>query len=602
MRSPFAALAAILLIALPALFAQNPATRLKAPARGRSAAQRMEAIRPTIPTADRHQPGKVFLEFANRLEKQADSPVQILVGNVQFRKGNMFMYCDSARFDETTSTLNAFNNVRMVQGDTLFVYGDELYYDGVRELAELRAYYGHKVKLINRDVSLTTDVFFYDMAQGVGYYETGGTLRDKQNTLRSLQGYYYPSSKDAYFFFNVELTGPRRGDTLRMFTDSLTYNTATNIARLIAPTRIINKDGEINSSRGSYDTRTGLADLLSRSTVHTRRGNTLTGDTLIYDRSKGYGEAFGNMVLTDSARQSAIRGNYGFYNENTDSAFVTGRALALEYSKGDTLYVHADTIVAYMEPDSMRVSNFYRGVRFYRSDVQGLCDSLSIVERDSILYMYYHPVMWYGNKQLAGNVAYLHVNDSTADWARLPEAGIMAEHIAEDCYNQLSGSDITVWMADTTVSRMYIEGNVQVIMFPMEQDSTYNKFNFTESSYLDARFTDGDIDTLRMWPQTSGKVTPLYLAKKSSYFLPKFRWYEPLRPQGPEDVFIQPEEMSELKGNPLGKMRPDATTVRGTPTGRPAPKQPEAAPVTTDETEATEPTEPTEIPNQPENE
>ena len=115
------------------------------------------------------------------------------------------------------------------------------------------------MRLINRDVSLTTDVFFYDLAQDVGYYETGGTLSDKQNTLNSLQGFYYPATKDAFFYLNVDLMGPRQNDTLRMYTDSLTYNTDTRVAQLMCPTLIINKDGEITSSSGFYDTNTGVA-------------------------------------------------------------------------------------------------------------------------------------------------------------------------------------------------------------------------------------------------------------------------------------------------------------------------------------------------------
>ena len=124
------------------------------------------------------------------------------------------------------------------------------------------------------------------MAADVGYYETGGTLTDKQNTLRSLQGFYYPATKDAFFYLNVDLTGPRENDTLKMFTDSLTYNTATNTAQLMCQTLIVNKDGEINSSSGFYDTKQGLADLYDRSRIHTRRGNYLTGDTLFYDRER----------------------------------------------------------------------------------------------------------------------------------------------------------------------------------------------------------------------------------------------------------------------------------------------------------------------------
>lgn len=535
-------------------------------------------IKPSIPQADRYEPGKVFLERADRLnfDQARDSDTQILVGNVMFRKGGMFMYCDSARFNERNSSFDAFGNVKMEQGDTLFVYSDELYYSGDIELAELRAYPGKKVRLINRDVSLTTDVFFYDLALDVGYYNTGGTLRDKENTLRSIQGYYYPNTKNAFFYLNVDLTGPRDNDTLRMYTDSLTYNTATHIARLMCRTLIVNKDGEINSSSGFYDTSSGIADLYSRSTVHTRRGNTLTGDTLFYDRSRGYGEAFGNMILTDSARQSELRGNYGYYNEITDSSFVTGEALAMEYSKADTLYLHGDTITAYMLPDSTRITNAYYKVRFFRNDIQGLSDSMSIVERDSVLYMYYSPILWNGDKQIAGNVIYVHFNDSTADWARLPETGLVSQFVGEDCYNQLTGADMTAWLNDTTITRLYVEGNVQAIMFPMENDSTYNKFSFTESSYLDAYFNGQDVERMVMWPTTTGRITPLYLAKRSDYYLTRFRWYESLRPLAPDEVFDYPPEMEQLKTQQaLGPVRPDAFKTRATATGRPKPLMPQ---------------------------
>lgn len=578
-QSPVIALLAVALITLPAMLAQAPKDKpAAAPAPKSAPAPRKSVIRPTIPAANRHEPGKVFLERAERLmyDQMRDSDVQVLVGNVMFRKGDMFMYCDSARFNEKTSSLDAFNNVHMEQGDTLFVYGDELYYNGLEELAELRAYPGGKVRLINRDVSLTTDVFFYDMAREVGYYETGGTLTDKQNILKSLQGYYYPATKDAFFYLNVDLTGPRPNDTLRMFTDSLTYNTATNIAQLMCPTLIVSKDGEINSSSGFYDTKLGMADLYDRSRVHTRRGNYLTGDTLFYDREKGYGEAFGNMVLTDSARRSELRGDYGFYNELTDSAFVTGNAVAMEYSKTDTLYLHGDTIRAYMLEDSTKVTDAYHRVRFFRNDIQGLCDSLSIVERDSILYMYYHPVVWNGDNQIVGNVIYLHFNDSTTDWARLPEKAMVSQHVGEDCYNQLTGDDMTTWFNDSTIRRLYVEGSVQQIMFPMENDSTYNKFVFSESSYMDAYFNGNDIEHLIMWPETTGKATPLYLAKRSAYYLPAFRWFGPLRPMSPDEIFDYPPEMDDLKSMQFfGKVRPDAYTVRGMATGHPKPQEPQ---------------------------
>lgn len=513
---------------------------------------------PTIPGADRGQADKVFLEHADVLHYDKQPSVdsmeveqyQVLTGNVKMRKGGMFMYCDSAYFYEDSNSMDAFGNVRMEQGDTLFVYADELNYDGETELAVLYANPGKKVRLINRDVKLETDIFNYDMAQDVGYYAVGGELTDKQNKLTSLEGEYHPQTKYAYFNFDVHLTSRQKNDVLYINTDSLIYNTQTHIAELVAPSEIINSDGTIYSSLGIYNTDTGVADLYKRSLVVTKRGSTLTGDTLFYDRVKQYGEAFGNMVLTDSVRQSSLHGDYGYYDEARDSVFVTGRALAKEYSKGDTLYLHGDTITAYVDlADSTKVTNAYHRVRFYRVDLQGLCDSLSMTERDSILYMYRHPIVWSGKRQIFGNVINVHVNDSTVDWARLPQSGLMAEHIAEDCYNQLSGTDMTVWFNDSTVRRLYVEGNVELIMFPMESDSTYNKFVYVESSYMDSYFNDNAIESIHFWPETTSKVTPLYLAKRNSYFLPKFRWYEDIRPFSPADVFIVPEGMDELMKN-----------------------------------------------------
>ena len=541
------AVACVLSILVPTILFASSGRVAQTPARND------KVIKPQIPTADHSQPGKVFLEHADllRFEQKygvgAEGQYQVLTGNVRLRKEGMFMYCDSAYLYEVTNSVEAFGNVRMEQGDTLFVFADYLDYDGLTEEAVLYAEFGKKVRLRNRDVTLTTDIFHYDMVNEVGFYDVGGTLRDKQNELTSLEGEYYPRTKDAYFNYDVHLTSHQKDDTLYINTDSLEYNTATHIAMLVSKSEIINSDGVIYTSYGVYNTDTEVADLYKRSLVHTRRGNTLTGDTLFYDRHKQFGRAFGNMILTDSTRQSSLSGDYGFYDELRDSAFVTGRALAKEYSKGDTLYLHGDTIVAYIDlADSTKVTDVYHKVRFYRYDIQGLCDSLSMTERDSIMHMYRHPIVWSGTRQIFGNQINVHLADSTADWARLPLTGMMAEHIAEDCYNQMSGLDMTVWFADTTVRRLYVEGNVQLNGFPMENDSTYNKFVYVESSYMDAYFKDNKIERINFWPETSTKITPLYLAKRNSYFLPKFKWFEFIRPKSPEDVFVIPEEMVDL--------------------------------------------------------
>lgn len=517
------------------------------------------AIKPTIPSANRHTEGRVFLERADKLlmDEKVSTEYQVLIGNVQFRKGDMFMFCDSAHFYEASSSLNAFGNVRMEQGDTLFVYADELDYNGADELA---TFYGddiNPVRLINKDVELETYTFYYDIASNIGYYDNEGKITDAENQLTSGYGQYSPDTKDAEFREHVVLNDIEEKD-FRMTTETLLYNTGTHIARIVSPTTIVTDSATVYSSNGIYNTDMGFSELFDRSLIVTEGGSTLTGDTIYYDQKAGFGEAFGNMVLTDSVRQTMLEGNYGCYFEKQDSAFATNRARILEYSKGDTLYMHGDTIRSYvLHDDSTHVMTAYPRVRFWRVDIQGLCDSLSFMERDSTLYMHRHPIVWNEARQIFGNVIYVHFNDSTVDWAKLPEFGFTAEHVGEEFYNQLSGKEMLATFVDGNMRRLDVSGNVEVVMLPEESDSTINKIVNSESSFLTADFSAGpmQVERIKMWPEVTGTATPLYLAKKSIFYLSNFQWYEALRPKDKDDIFNIPPEMEALLNEPDPSVR-----------------------------------------------
>lgn len=530
-------------------------------------------IRPQIPTADREVKNRVFLERADVLHKQTADSFMVLTGDVQFSKGGMMMYCDSAHYYPETESLDAFGHVRMEQGDTLFVNGDSLIYDGIRELAKL---YGSPASLIDRnastgaEVKLLSDTIFYDMVSDIGYYESGGTLIDDKNNLKSIYGEYVPSEKEAHFSDYVELRSVTdANDTIKIYAQSLVYNTVTHDALLDSESEIINKSDTIFTSNGIYNTDTEVASLFDRSLVRMGRGTTLTGDTLFYDKTAGYGWARGHMELIDSARQSSLSGDYGYYDQIADSCYVTGRALCKEYSQGDTLYMHgreifsfarvdsivypADTLAGtpeYFEADTNHVIVCHPRVRFYRSDMQGVCDSLRFEERDSMLYMLRHPIVWSDERQIFGNEIQLHMGDSTIEYARLPKFAFTAQQIEGDYFDQLSGKEMVAYFTDGQLSHLDVNGNVEAIMMPMENDSTYNKVINVASSFLSADFVDQKIDRMKMWPETSGTVTPLYLAKKSLFRLSKFRWFVGIRPNSPLDVFIVPEEMEALMQEP----------------------------------------------------
>lgn len=498
-------------------------------------------IKPQVPKADRNQKNKVFLEYADELlaDENLTPDFQVLRGNVKFRKEGMLMYCDSAYFYGNTDSFDAFGNVKMEQGDTLFVYADELYYNGIEEFAKLR----NNVKLENRNVTLFTDSLDYDMVDNLGYYFEGGKIVDEQNELSSVYGQYEPDTKNAEFLYDVDLVNEK----YVMHTDTLHYNTNSKIANIVGYTTIVSDSNIIYTSKGWYNTSEEKASLYNRSLIVGKNNEKLTGDTVFYDRNLGYGEAFGRMELTDSVHSTILDGDYGYHNEKENYSFATKRARAREFSNSDTLYLHGDTIKTYLDSDSMRIMTVSPKVRFYRVDLQGVCDSMAMEERDSVLRMFKHPIIWSEARQIFGNRIDVHFNDSTVDYAELPNSAFVAEHLGEIYYNQLAGKKMKAYFIDGEMRKLDVDGNAMVLMLPMENDSTYNKYVTVEGSFLTMWLKPKqEVEKINMWPQPTGRAVPLYLAKKKQLYLPGFQWYDAIRPKNPEDIYVIPKEMLEL--------------------------------------------------------
>lgn len=331
-----------------------------------------QPIKPTVPDANRYQEDKVFLEKADSLFRPPhDSEErQIVKGNVVFRQGGMWMYCDSAYYFPQRNSMDAFGHVEMRQGDTLFVYADKLFYDGGERHAILTSGPSRNdVTLKDPKVTLTTDSLDYDLNSEIGWYTRGGKLQDDINELTSVYGEYSPATKLARFENDVVLVNTKDG--YKMFTNELDYNTGTHIATINTETRIEGANDTILTTSGRYNTQTDNAVLTSRSTILHRDSSmnvvTLEGDSIIYDKASRVSRAYmfrdkmknpQPMVLTDTARKMKLIGGYGEYDDSLRRAYSTDYPLLIEFSRPDTLFLRADTIltsirVEYVWPDSL---------------------------------------------------------------------------------------------------------------------------------------------------------------------------------------------------------------------------------------------------------
>lgn len=469
-------------------------------------------------------------------EAQADKllrpDVQVLIGSVKLRHDSMYMYCDSALIYEKTNSVEAFSNVRMEQGDTLFIYGDYLNYNGETQLAMLR----ENVKLINRKTILTTDSLNYDRLYNLGYYFEGGTLTDEENILTSDWGEYSPATKIAVFNHEVKLANPR----FTLYSDTLKYSTDSKIATILGPSNIVNEKNHIYSERGFYNTAKDQAQLLDRS-VLTNEGKKLVADSLFYDRKTGYGEAFYNVVMNDTINKNMLTGDYCFYNELTESALATQRAVAIDYSQGDSLFMHADTLKMnsyFVKTDSAyREMKAYHKVRIFRKDIQGVCDSLLFSSKDSCLRMYHDPIIWNEKQQLLGEEINVYMNDSTIDWAHIINQALTVEQKDSIHYNQISGKEIKAYFQGGEARKIDVIGNVLVIYYPEEKDSTMIGMNTSETSLLNLHLMNRKMEKMVMSPKSNGTLYPMDQIPVDKMKLPTFVWFDYIRPQNKDDIF-----------------------------------------------------------------
>ena len=497
-----------------------------APPDSLKAADSLQVMTDTVPP----KKTKVYLIHSNTLsfDKAVKPDAQILNGDVCFRHDSSYMYCDSAYFFEQTNSLEAFSNVRMEQGDTLFVYGDYLFYDGNTQVAYLR----ENVRMENGQVTLFTDSLNYERIPNIGYYFEGGLIVDSLNQLSSFYGQYSPETKLAVFNDSVQVENP----DFTLYSDTLHYDTESKVATILGPSVIVSDSGTIHTSRGWYDTVNNTSLLLDQSQVESGE-KILIGDSIFYNRDTGMGEVYGNMSLIDTAQHVTLQGEYGYYNEQTGYAFATDSARFLEYSQGDTLFLHADTLQMVTVDSVYREIKAYYGVRFYRIDMQGVCDSMQFNTRDSVLYMYTEPVLWNEQYQLYGDTIAIYMNDSTIEYAHVIQFAFAAQHVDSSYYNQLKGNDLKAYFEGQAVHQIDVAGNAESIFYPLEKDGAKVWMNETKSGFLTIWVKDNKLDKLKIWPSPVGSMTPIPDLKPDQKMLKDFYWFDYLRPKNRDDIY-----------------------------------------------------------------
>ena len=449
---------------------------------------------------------------------------QLCKGNVQFKQGNMFMDCDSARFYDKVNKIEAFGDIYIRQQDTLDLHGDYLEYNGDSRLATIKK----DVILSDGNMTLRTQQLNYDMINKVGYYSSGGHIDNGEDQLYSIRGTYFSRSKDVHFRDSVRLNNP---DYI-MVSDTLQYNTISKTATFLGPTYIYSEENTIFCNYGWYNTKTETSQFSQGARIE-GKSNRLLADSMVYERLLGFGEAFGNIHFTDTSEKMSIFGQYGRYLRLQKETLIAGSPQAIKNIDGDSLFFKADTFIDYADTvnSQKRLLVAFHSVRMYKSDIQAYSDSLAYNFSDSSIGFFQEPVIWTDSNQITGDTVIVFRNKLGIKYMDVIDKGLVIEKDRNGLFNQISGRYIKANFDEGRLDNIFVDGNAQSIYYALEDSTKYSGVNEVFCGNMMINLDSNRVRTIKFMDQPKAIFYPLEKFPETKSKVPGFNWKNALKPQ-----------------------------------------------------------------------
>jgi len=401
-------------------------------------------------------------DFTERNENEVPGAV-VLTGNVQIFHDGVRITCNKAYHFTDENYIKLFGNVKMNQGDSLFMDSRYAEYNGDRKFA----YATGSVVMRSPEMTLTTDTINLDRSIQQAYYNSYGTIVNKENTLKSKSGRYIIGQKKYEFRTAVTLTNPK----YVLKSNNLDYYTNSGHSYVFGPSTITSKDDFIYTEKGFYDTRKRLAKLYTNSYIKYDT-QIIRGDEMFYDQNKEFATATNNVSVTDTVNKFKGTGHYAEVYRAKDSTMLTKRALVATVVENDTLYTHAKRMII-TGKKGQRVVRGYNNARFYKIDMNGKCDSIHSNEATGLTQLIRRPVIFNGQNQITGEVIHLISNAATEKLDSikvLNNAFIIQKDTLGKGYNQLKGANLYGKFKDNKLSEVDLIKNTEKIYYMYDDD------------------------------------------------------------------------------------------------------------------------------------
>lgn len=458
-----------------------------------------------------------------------------VLGNVIFIQNKTTIYCDSAHFFKSQNRIEAFGKIHITEGDSVDATSNGLSYDGDKKIAYLRK----NVVFTKLGIAtLYTDFLDYDRPKNEARYFNGGKLVDTTNVLTSKKGYYDIRTNLASFKTNVVGVNP----DYTLTSDTLQYNSKTKIIYFRDSTTVTDKEGGTAVYKSGFYNTSRKESTLNLGQIETPEYKIKGDEYLIDDASKLY-KAKGNVVMTSKEENMIIYGDNSFYDKKSGISKVYGNAYVAKIGDElDTLYITADTLVSIESKDPKRKRLLaYNQVKIFKTDMQGVADSLVYIAIDSTIHFYTNPILWSDENQITADSIRMLLKDKKIDRIYMIANSFVASQDSLENYNQIKGRRMTAFFAGSMMSHVVVEGNGESIYFPLQEkeleadNKTYKLTYITGMnkmicSNMRINFKEGKVNNISAYVMPDASFIPPHEIKEADTKLKGFDWKGKYRP------------------------------------------------------------------------
>ena len=244
--------------------------------------------------------------------------------------------------------------------------------------------------------------------------------------------------------------------------------------------------------------------------------------------------------------------------------------MAINIVDNDSLFIHADTLIA-TGPQDKKILKSYYDVRIFKSDLRGKSDSLHLNQSSGLIKMLKlplsrkenqiftesqknarNPILWFGKSQMSGDKIFLTSNMKNQKLDSLKIIGnswiIEKDSLSETGFNQIKGGLLDGLFEDGELVEIDITKNTEVIYYMYsDEENELIGIDKTTCSSLKMITKDNQIVDITFFVSPDGQLLPEKDLPLNERKLKGFYWREDERPRNITDLFSEEDKKYQIK-------------------------------------------------------